>query len=107
MSEWITPPGHVQFLAKKLFEEEGQQLVDGSVACLRQGGGGPLPNHTHEHNHLFIVVKGKARLELGGESVLVGENESCLVRGTVPHSVWNALDSETLMIGLTTRDSDR
>ena len=63
-------------------------------------GSGPTTPHTHAHDHLFIVVKGEAKILLGDETVLVGENEAFRVKGTVPHSIWNNLDSETVMIGI-------
>ena len=57
MQDFMTPPKHVNFHAKKLFGEMGR-LVDGSVAYIELNGGGPTELHTHEHNHLFIVTEG-------------------------------------------------
>lgn len=100
MKDFITPPNHVNFQAKKLFEECGH-IVDGSIAYISLNGGGPIEKHTHQHNHLFIVVQGEAKILLDNETVIVKENESFLVKGTIPHSVWNNTDSETVMIGIT------
>ena len=58
MSDFMTPPQHVNFRAKKLFGEMGS-IVDGSIAYIDLNGGGPTELHTHEHNHLFIVTEGK------------------------------------------------
>ncbi|MSA02789.1 hypothetical protein GKG47_15230 [Lactonifactor sp. BIOML-A3] len=48
MNEFITPPNHVNFKAKRLFGEMGQ-IIDGSVAYVDLNGGGPIQRHTHEH----------------------------------------------------------
>ena len=61
MQDFMTPPKHVNFHAKKLFGEMGR-IVDGSVAYIELNGGGPTELHTHEHNHLFIVTEGEARI---------------------------------------------
>ena len=97
--QFITPPDHVNFLAKPLFGAEGA-IRDGAIACLAPQGGGPTTPHTHAHDHLFIVVKGEAKILLDDDVVFVGANETFRVKGTVPHSIWNNLDSETVMIGI-------
>lgn len=103
MKDFITPPNHVNFEAKKLFDHIGQEILDGSVAYLQKAGGGPIEVHTHEHNHLFIVVKGAAKLILDQTSIILKENESYLVQGSIPHSIWNHIDEETIMIGISTK----
>jgi mannose-6-phosphate isomerase-like protein (cupin superfamily) len=99
---FMTPPKHVNFEAKKLFGEMGR-IIDGSIAYIHLKGGGPTEPHTHGHDHLFIVVKGEAKVLLGDEEVLIPENEAYLVKGTIPHSVWSARDEETVMIGISVR----
>lgn len=96
----MTPPNHRNFLAKKLFSNMGEIIKDGSIAYLEINGGGPLEPHTHAHNHLFIVAKGEAKILLDGEVIIIKENESYLVEGSVPHSVWNNLSETTIMIGI-------
>ena len=86
MQDFMTPPKHVNFRAKKLFGDMGR-IVDGSVAYIELNGGGPTELHTHEHNHLFIVTEGEARIHL--------------VEGRIPHSCWNNTDGMTKMIGIT------
>ena len=100
MQEFITPPKHVNFRAKKLFGEMGR-IVDGSVAYIDLNGGGPTELHTHEHNHLFIVTEGEARVQLGDETVIIHKDEAFLVEGHIPHSCWNNIDCLTKMIGIT------
>lgn len=100
--DFITPPNHVNFLAKKLFGETGE-IIDGSIAYLQPNGGGPAELHTHEHNHLFIVTKGEAKILLGDKEIIVKKDESFLVKGSIPHSVWNNTDDETVMIGISVK----
>lgn len=96
---FIAPLDHIQFLAKKLFGECGK-ILDGSIAYLEKDGGGPLSVHTHEHNHLFVVISGQARIELGDDVKILNPNESFLVKGNIPHAVWNNIDGQTVMIGI-------
>ena len=97
---FITPPAHTGFLAKELFGAVGE-IKNGSVAYLEPGGGGPLEQHTHAHDHLFIVIKGRAKVLLEHEEKDIFENEAYLVKGSIPHSVWNDLpDATTVMIGI-------
>lgn len=99
MDEFITPPNHLNFYAKKLFANLGE-IIDGSIAYLNVNGGGPTELHTHEHNHLFIVAKGEAKIVLHDCQIIVHENESYLVKGNIPHSVWNNQFETTIMIGI-------
>lgn len=95
-----TPPDHVGFLAKKIFNNT-DRITDGSIAYLAPNGGGPVQPHSHAHNHFFYVIKGEARVDYEDKIVIIKENSSCLVDGTKLHSVWNNLDSETIMLGFT------
>lgn len=101
MNEFITPPNHINFKAKKLFSEMGK-ISDGSIAYIEANGGGPQVPHTHSHNHLFIVTEGEAKIILGDEEIILKKNESFLVKGSIPHSVWNNTNDTTVMIGITT-----
>lgn len=100
--DFITPPNHVNFLAKKIFDNLGSyEILDGSIAYLDTNGGGPLKNHSHEHKHLFIVIKGQAKVILDSSEVIINENESYLVESNVSHSVWNNISDTTIMLGIT------
>ena len=79
---FITPSEHVNFLAKNLFGACGQ-IVNGAIAYLAPDGGGPVTPHTHATDHLFIV------------------------KGGIPHSVWNNAQAETVMIGITIKENDK
>lgn len=102
MKDFITPPNHVGFLAKKLFDNCGE-IINGSIAYLEPYGGGPVEVHTHTHDHLSIVVSGQAKIILDNEEKIVNENEAFLVKGEIPHSVWNNTDKTTVMIGITVK----
>lgn len=95
----FTPPEHVNFLAQKLYGKSN--MLDCSIAYLEKNGGGPLHHHTHAHNHLFIVTEGEAEIKLDNKSIILRKNESYLVNGMIPHSVWNRAEQTTVMIGIT------
>ncbi|BCI59530.1 cupin domain-containing protein [Solibaculum mannosilyticum] len=99
MDGFMTPPNHLDFKAKKLFDGMGS-ILDGSIAYVGINGGGPTTPHTHVHSHLFIVTKGQAKIVMDGREVIVKENESYFVDGKIPHSVWNNAATETVMIGI-------
>ena len=96
---FMTPPKHINFVAKKLFGSVGR-IMDGSIAYINLKGGGPTELHTHEHDHLFIVVKGEAKVLLDRDEVIIPQDEACLVKGTIPHSVWSNQEEETIMVGI-------
>lgn len=100
MNEFTPVPNHINFKAKKLFAEMGM-IKDGSIACIEQNGGGPLEKHTHPYDHLFIVVKGQIKILLDDKTVVVDQNDSCLVKGSIPHNVWNSASEESTVIGIT------
>jgi len=102
MENFITPPNHIKFKAKKLFGEMGE-IIDGAIAYVDINGGGPTELHTHVHNHLFIVTKGEARIRLADSEVIVKKDEVFLVEGKIPHSVWNNIQDETVMIGISVK----
>ena len=102
MDGFITPPNHINFLAKKLFADMGK-IIDGSIAYLEENGGGPLEFHTHTHNHLFIIVKGEVKVQYPDHEVIIKENDSYLVDGKIPHSVWNNGTEQAIIIGLSVK----
>lgn len=89
---WITPPGHKEFLAKKLFEfpeGAGGTVQWAALAYIKQGGGGPEGGHVHDSGHIFIVSEGQVRVMLGTEAHVVKKDESFMVPGGALHSIWN------------------
>lgn len=102
MNSFITPPDHINFKAKQLFKNM-EQIIDGAIAYIDLNGGGPKEPHTHNHNHLFIVTEGEAKILLNGETIFLKKDESFLVKGNIPHSVWNNIDGKTVMIGISVK----
>ena len=85
---FITPEGHKGFSAKKLFNKMGK-IQWGALAYIEKNGGGPEGNHTHSDDHIFIVVEGEVKVVLGEKSYIVKKDESFVVDGMTPHSIWN------------------
>mgnify|MGYP001540146055 FL=1 len=100
---FITPSEH--FLAINLFGACGQ-IVNGAIAYLAPDGGGPVTPHTHATDHLFIVTQGEAKVLLDGQERIIRENEAFVVKGGIPHSVWNNAQAETVMIGITLKNNE-
>lgn len=98
-NEFITPPNHLNFLAKKIFGQS--EISDISIAYLDKNGGGPTENHTHSHDHFFIVTEGEAKIILDSDFKILKKDESFLVKGSIPHSIWNNIQGKTTMIGIT------
>ena len=90
-----------EFQSKKI--DSIGEIIDGSIAYIDLNGGGPKEKHTHKHNHLFIVTKGETKIVLDNEEVIVEKDEAFLVDGEIPHSFWNNIDSETIMIGISVK----
>ncbi len=72
----VTPPKHVVFEAKKLFDKSAE-LIDEAIAYIQPSGGGPSEKHTHSHDHLFVVTQGRARIELGEEASSCKKTNRC------------------------------
>lgn len=92
-------PAHINMKAKKLFGEQGA-IRDGSIAYLEPGAAGPIPSHMHAHDHLLIVVHGAIRVEQDGNKTIIPANEAYLVKGNVPHTIYNEMDQITTMIAI-------
>lgn len=95
--EFMTPEGHRNFLAKKLFEGGGA-IQWAALAYIEKGGGGPAGNHTHESGHIFIVTEGRVRVMLGEEAHMVEKDHSFVVPGGAVHSIWNDSDETAKVI---------
>ena len=100
--EFITPPNHYRFRAKKIFGTPiTGTLTDCSIALIEPNGGGPKPMHQHPHDHFFIVINGEATIYEGETKTLVKADEAIYVKGDVMHSIWNESDAPLKMIGIT------
>jgi len=100
MNEFIVPPNHSGFKAKKIFGEIDGRILDAAVAYIEPHGGGPEPSHTHLHDHFFIVVAGCATIKLEDEVIKVNKDEAFLVKGSIVHSIWNESDEPLRMLGI-------
>lgn len=100
MENFIVPPDHIGFKAKKLYGEISGIISDSSIAYIDPQGGGPKVSHTHSHDHFFIVIEGCATIKMGEEQIKINANESILVPGNNPHSVWNESTTLLKMIGI-------
>lgn len=107
MSDFMIPPNHVGFKAKKLNGQIAGNVTDCAIAFIEPGGGGPDPSHTHPHDHFFIVVEGWATIQMGNEKVKVNTDESIMVPGEIIHSIWNESAQPLKMIGLTINHEDK
>lgn len=88
---FMTPEGHENFEAKKLFDfgADSPRLQWSALAYIQQGGGGPAGGHRHESGHIFIVTEGEVRVMVGEEAHTVHKDESFVVAGGALHSIWN------------------
>lgn len=103
MSEFFTPPDHVNFLAKKLCGNLGE-MMDCAVAFLDKDGEGPAHPHSHELGHFFIVTKGEAFVDIEGERFILKENEAIYVKSFAEHKTGNNIDDTTVMIGISIKE---
>lgn len=101
MSEFMVPPHHTGFKAKKLYGEVPGCIADCAVAYIEPRGGGPSPSHTHAHDHFFIVVEGCATIQIDQDRIQLKSEECLLVPGAIIHSIWNETDLPLKMIGMT------
>ena len=97
--QFLTPPHHVNFKAAKLMDDCGN-IKDISLAYIDENGGGPTQEHTHIHDHLFTVIDGEAKIILGDSFKIIKKGESFLVKGNIPHSVWNNCAKQCVMLGV-------
>ncbi len=105
-NRFMTPEGHRNFSAKKLFEEYGK-IHWGAVAYIEKDGGGPEGCHTHSDDHLFIVIDGEVRVVSGEREYTVGKNESLYINGRVPHSIWNNGEQTAVVVKISTEHLDK
>ena len=103
--EFITPEGHKDFLAKKLFNQMGR-IQWGAIAYIAENGGGPENNHTHSDNHIFIVVDGQVRIVSGDREIIAGKDEAVFVDDMTPHSIWNNGAKTAVVIKISTARED-
>ena len=87
MKEFITPPDHIHFLAKKLFADCGE--IIGHLLLYLEKAVVDLLLYILTSIIICSLWSAGKRVELDGEIRIVDANESFLVNGHIPHSVWN------------------
>lgn len=55
----------------------------------------------------MIVIQGQARIILGDTEKILNPNESFLVDGRIPHSVWNTTEQTTIILGISVKTEER
>ncbi len=101
MNDFITPPDHTGFLARRICGIAAGGIRDIAIALIEPGGGGPEPAHTHAHDHLFIVNQGEVTIFMDGTAHILKADEALLVPGKSLHSVWNRSGDPVKMTGIT------
>jgi len=57
------------------------------------------PNHFHDtQDELYFVHRGRARVEVGGETRELGEGGLFHAASTTPRKLWNASDTDELVL---------
>lgn len=102
MNGFDIPENYSGITAKKLFRNMGT-ITEGSSVRVAPCGGDPAEQHTHEHDHLYIVTKGEITIFLCEDSIVLKEEEFFLVKGFIPHSLWNHTYSETALIDISVK----
>lgn len=81
-------------------EESGGAMF--GFDCLVGPGGGPPPHRHLAEDELFYIYKGAVEFNAGGETIIIGENESIFVPKGTAHSYRNVTDDNVLMYTLYT-----
>jgi len=97
---FVIPKNHIHFKAQPLINNQDDELMDCAIAYIEVNGGGPTPAHTHEHDHLFTVLEGCVTIHTDEEIIHLNEGMSYRVKGTSLHSVWNACEKTSKVLGI-------
>lgn len=100
LSGFNLPSDHVDYFKKDLFGDCGE-VLNGAVSYIYPNGGGPFEQHTHDNDHLVVIVRGQAKVLLADTFYIIHENESYIVKGDIPHSIWNNSSDTTILVGIT------
>jgi len=55
--------------------------------------GSTVPEHTHPHEQTGYLASGRVRFRIGDETVELGQGDSWMIPGGVPHEVTTIADS--------------
>ena len=98
--EEVVTTGHTGFAARALLCKEEGSPADCSLAVIEPGGGGATPSHTHPHDHIFFIVEGNARIQIGEKFYSLAENQALHVPGSSLHSIWNSGEEELRILSM-------
>jgi quercetin dioxygenase-like cupin family protein len=71
----------------------GEQI---EVGMLRYKAGEGAKEHSHPHEQVLVVLSGRVRMKIGGESYELGPREVAHMPANVPHSLQALEDTEVL-----------
>src|SRR5438270_323924 len=72
---------------------EGERMI---VALMRYPAGKPSDAHSHPNEQVLVVLSGRVRMTIGGESHELGPREVAHMPPNVPHSLQALEDTEVL-----------
>lgn len=98
--EATLPSDYTGYAARALLCKEEGSPADCCLAVIEPGGGGATPAHTHDHDHIFFVIEGAARIQIGEMSSLLTSNQALHVPGATIHSIWNCGDEELRILSI-------
>ena len=87
--EYVTPKHSTAFGSLVT----GEQI---EVGMLRFNAGEGAKEHAHPHEQVLVVLSGRVRMKIGGESHELGPREVAHMPPDVPHSLQALEDTEVL-----------
>ena len=87
--EYVTPKHSTAFGSLV----SGEQI---EVGMLRYKAGEGAAEHAHAHEQVIVVLSGRVRMVIGGESYELGPREVAHLPPNVPHSLQAIEDTEVL-----------
>jgi quercetin dioxygenase-like cupin family protein len=90
MKEEVVTPKHSTAAGQLI---TGEQI---EVGVLKYKAGEGAHEHSHPHEQIFVVLKGRMRMTIGGETADVGAGEAAHMPPNVPHSARCIEDAEVV-----------
>ena len=90
IDEELVTPKHSAALGRLV---TGEQI---EVGLLRFKAGEGAKEHAHPHEQVLIVLTGRVRMKIGGETYELGPREVAHMPPNVPHSLQALEDTEVL-----------
>lgn len=90
LEEQLVTPKHSAALGRLI---TGEQV---ELGILRYRAGTGARPHAHPQEQIFVVLKGRMRIRIGGEVAEIGPGEAALMPPNVEHSVDALEDSEVV-----------